>query len=710
MDAQGHVTDIEDDEDHNDLEERHSERNVFATRVQPTRHNNLQDRIPTFAEHVRTQRRAKKWDAIMGRWSIPEQKSAATASKKRRSTNTTTSTCTTSGPPKRAPPAAVATVTAAAAKVPKAVHRRKVVTRLRKGVPDHVRGQVWQYLARVPQKMKVHKGLYHRLVQQAIDQHVQAAQQFSSPDSTSLTASMVEHAKTFKSIQDTIERDIHRTYPRHHLFYESEEEEEELQPPPQQGGELASQPAVSSPSSPTSSPRTSDANNNNNTTATSTVHTVASGDDNQPETDTEVVLAAASSSSSLLRNPTLRRGSGGVSPREAPQGETDKEDETDGRKEEHTDDDDDDDDEDRFQMGGFCGNEEISNMIRELEGVVAGDDAGGSSSLATFAAASAQSTLTPQSTRPSSRPMNGRNSPVLPGRVADAVGGQASLRRVLKAYSVYDREIGYCQGMNFVAGMFLTLMPEEEAFWLLVSVMNEEPCRMRGLFGEGMRETHLVLHVAERLIQLHLPKIYKQLDKEHVHITMFATQWLLTQYTSSFRFDLVLRVWDAFLGEGWKVTYRVMLALLKLHETQLLQSSFEDVLTLVRELPDRVNGNDVLELALQIPLRRQTIQKLETEWQTNHAPPAQPSATVSASSSGSSKPKKQHNSNNKGAAKPGTTRTSPPRKSNPSAAGKTVTSPKTKGTTTTTRANSPRKSSATTTTAAAVPKKKVATS
>jgi Rab-GTPase-TBC domain len=47
-------------------------------------------------------------------------------------------------------------------------------------------------------------------------------------------------------------------------------------------------------------------------------------------------------------------------------------------------------------------------------------------------------------------------------------GGQTALRRVLRAYSYYDPEVGYCQGMNFIAGMFLTLMSEEEAFWLLV--------------------------------------------------------------------------------------------------------------------------------------------------------------------------------------------------------------------------------------------------
>jgi hypothetical protein len=46
--------------------------------------------------------------------------------------------------------------------------------------------------------------------------------------------------------------------------------------------------------------------------------------------------------------------------------------------------------------------------------------------------------------------------------------GKQALRRILRSYSLYDKEVGYCQGMNFVAGMLLTFMSEEEAFWLLV--------------------------------------------------------------------------------------------------------------------------------------------------------------------------------------------------------------------------------------------------
>ena len=43
----------------------------------------------------------------------------------------------------------------------------------------------------------------------------------------------------------------------------------------------------------------------------------------------------------------------------------------------------------------------------------------------------------------------------------------------------------------------------------------------------------------------------------------YATEWLLTMYCRGFSFDLVTRVWDIFFSEGYKIVYRVALALVK---------------------------------------------------------------------------------------------------------------------------------------------------
>lgn len=389
--------------------------------------------------------------------------------------------------------------------------QNKVKERLRKGVPDSVRGRVWARLGGDIKK----PGLYQKIVQKTSDAMLdnykemastsselqgvtQSMDSNSTPTSLSTGASSTTqpsdraelgqksivkdtprkelptdyaHSKAFRTVQDIIERDIHRTFPRHNLFYDDAEEK-----------------------------------------------------------DDDAIVTAASS---LLG------------------------------------------------MGTIMCDPELASLILNLE-----SDIKISSSGATL------------------KPLSPREGPQ----------GQAALRRVLRAYSYYDREVSYCQGMNFIAGMFLTLMSEEEAFWLLVAVMHNKPCEMRGMFGEGMRETHKVLHVAERLIRQHLPKLSKHFDREHVHVTMYATQWLLTQYTSSFKFDLVTRVWDSFLCEGWKVIYRVMLALLQQHQNQLIRMSFEDILAFFRELPEMVNGQSVMATALRIPLKTRHIAKYEKEW------------------------------------------------------------------------------------------------
>jgi hypothetical protein len=199
-------------------------------------------------------------------------------------------------------------------------------------------------------------------------------------------------------------------------------------------------------------------------------------------------------------------------------------------------------------------------------------------------------------------------------KLRDREDRHESLRRVLRAYSQIDPDVGYCQGMNFIAAMFLMFLSEEESFWLLVVVMNEEPYSLRELFGENMSGAREVLFIAEKLVKQFLPKLYKHMHKEGIHHSMFVTQWLLTVYTSSFPFDLVSRVWDSFLVEGWKVVYRIMLALLKHAEGTLLELSFEPILHYLSSFPPKVDGQTIMQGSLKIGLKTKHIQKYAQEW------------------------------------------------------------------------------------------------
>ncbi|ETE73608.1 Ecotropic viral integration site 5 protein-like protein, partial [Ophiophagus hannah] len=82
--------------------------------------------------------------------------------------------------------------------------------------------------------------------------------------------------------------------------------------------------------------------------------------------------------------------------------------------------------------------------------------------------------------------------------------GQEVLFNVMKAYSLVDREVGYCQGSAFIVGLLLMQMPEEEAFCVFFKLMQDY--RLRELFKPSMAELGLCMYQFESMIQ-HFQKV-----------------------------------------------------------------------------------------------------------------------------------------------------------------------------------------------------------
>jgi Rab-GTPase-TBC domain len=86
---------------------------------------------------------------------------------------------------------------------------------------------------------------------------------------------------------------------------------------------------------------------------------------------------------------------------------------------------------------------------------------------------------------------------------------QASLGRVLKAYAIYEPEVGYCQGMGFLVALLLMYMQEEDAFWCLVQICDGYD--MYNIFRAGLPKVIECLYVFERLLHHFLPKLNSHL-------------------------------------------------------------------------------------------------------------------------------------------------------------------------------------------------------
>ena len=84
--------------------------------------------------------------------------------------------------------------------------------------------------------------------------------------------------------------------------------------------------------------------------------------------------------------------------------------------------------------------------------------------------------------------------------------GESALRRVLQAFALHTPDVGYCQSLNFVVGMMLIFMGEEDAFWLLVTVV--ERLLPPDYYTKSMVGTYADQFVLAHIIKKCLPKIH----------------------------------------------------------------------------------------------------------------------------------------------------------------------------------------------------------
>merc|ERR1711953_764263 len=154
--------------------------------------------------------------------------------------------------------------------------------------------------------------------------------------------------------------------------------------------------------------------------------------------------------------------------------------------------------------------------------------------------------------------------------------GQEALFNVMKAYSIHDREVGYCQGSAFIVGLLLMQMPEEETFAVLVKLMQDY--RMREMFKPSMAELGLCMYQLEVLVQEHIPDLYGHFQSQSIHTNLYASSWFLTLFTTSLPLVLSCRVMDCFLSEGMEVIFRIALSLLTMGKDELLLQDMEGVI------------------------------------------------------------------------------------------------------------------------------------
>ncbi|CAL7935650.1 unnamed protein product [Xylocopa violacea] len=147
---------------------------------------------------------------------------------------------------------------------------------------------------------------------------------------------------------------------------------------------------------------------------------------------------------------------------------------------------------------------------------------------------------------------------------------QRSMFYVLAAYSMYNMEVGYCQGMSVLAGLLLLYMDEEDAFWGLSVLLADKKYTMHGFYVDGFPKLNRFIEHHDRIMNKFLPKLKRKLDKCGCDSILYALKWFFVVFQERTPVSLGLRIWDIFLLDGDRILPAMAYTVMKMHKRFLM--------------------------------------------------------------------------------------------------------------------------------------------
>ncbi|XP_039994552.1 TBC1 domain family member 12 [Xiphias gladius] len=158
------------------------------------------------------------------------------------------------------------------------------------------------------------------------------------------------------------------------------------------------------------------------------------------------------------------------------------------------------------------------------------------------------------------------------------------LHSVLGAYTCYRPDIGYVQGMSFIAAVLILNLEEAEAFITFANLLNK-PCQMA--FFRVDHELMLKYFAAfEVFFEENLPRLFSHFQDKDLTPDLYLIDWIFTLYSKSLPLDVACRVWDVFCRDGEESLFRTGLGILRLYEDVLLQMDFIHIAQFLTRLPE----------------------------------------------------------------------------------------------------------------------------
>ncbi|KAH3675166.1 hypothetical protein WICMUC_002822 [Wickerhamomyces mucosus] len=150
--------------------------------------------------------------------------------------------------------------------------------------------------------------------------------------------------------------------------------------------------------------------------------------------------------------------------------------------------------------------------------------------------------------------------------------------RILNAFSIYDSDMGYCQGLQFlVAPLLFHYNDEFKTFITLINLfkINE----LRYIYDNQMSGLNLWFYQFNEIFELENLELFNHFQNLNIDINIFLSQWFLSIFAITIPFTFLIRIFDILLMEGFKSTiFRIGLIILNSNNKILLNIDDDELI------------------------------------------------------------------------------------------------------------------------------------
>jgi alpha-tubulin suppressor-like RCC1 family protein len=165
-----------------------------------------------------------------------------------------------------------------------------------------------------------------------------------------------------------------------------------------------------------------------------------------------------------------------------------------------------------------------------------------------------------------------------------------NLREILRIFVVARPDIGYVQGLSYIAATLLLEMDKFQAFVCFMNIiLSPNILPFYRLDEQNIKKR---LDLFNEIFKINLPDLYEHFKENEVLPEHYLLEWLMTLYTRSLYIDLSLRIWDIYMIEGIAALYMSAIVILNIHKKEYMQMEFSDIMNHLKNLENNKYDED----------------------------------------------------------------------------------------------------------------------